>query len=91
MPDKAQQQQENRLRAEISAAINDLHFFAIHSSDLYAARRIKELVNATSGGRDELKKHATQLRHDFDYMVIATGNATAVRRRDSLQQLLDTL
>jgi hypothetical protein len=92
MPDnKAQQQKLNRARAEIAQSLEDLRFLAANTSqDIYAGRRAKELLNAGSGGLDDVRRVLIDLKNDFSMLSVATGNSTALRRRDSLQQLLDT-
>jgi hypothetical protein len=90
MPDKAQQL--NRARAEIGQAVEDLRYIAIHTSqDIYAARRARELVNAGNGGLDDARRVLIDLKNDFSMLSVATGNSTAMRRRDSLTSLLESL
>jgi hypothetical protein len=88
---KVQQQKLNRARAEIAQALGDMRFLAVNTSqDIYAARRAKELVNAGNGGLDDLRGVLIDLRNDFSMLAVATGNSTALRRRDSLTTLLES-
>ena len=92
MPDnQAEQQKLNRARAEIGQAVEDLRYIAINSSqDIYAGRRAKELLNAGNGGLDDVRRVLIDLKNDFSMLSVATGNSTALRRRDSLTALLET-
>jgi outer membrane lipoprotein SlyB len=91
MPDnKAEQQKLNRARAEIAGALGDTRYIAVNTSqDVYAARRAKELVNVGNGGLDDVRRVLIDLRNDFTMYATATGNSTAIRRRDSLATLLE--
>jgi len=92
MPDKAPQQQLNRARAEIAQSVEDLRYIAVHTSqDIAAGRRAKELVNAGNGGLDDVRRVLIDLKNDFSMLSVATGNSTALRRRDSLATLLESL
>ena len=89
---RVQQQKLDMARAEIQRCLIDFDFLGRRTSqDIYINRRAKELLNAGNGGIDELRRTLWQLKHDFDHLAVATANSIAVRRRDSLATLLETL
>ena len=82
----------NEARRQYEKAIIDLREIGNATNQQpYVDRRYREAINSSAGSLEELKSALAQLRNDFMYLATATGNAAAVRRRDQLQQLLDTL
>ena len=82
----------NQARREFEKALIDLRDIGhATNQDPYTNRRYKEIITSSNGSQEELRATLAQLKRDFDYLVTATANTAAVRRRDSLATLLETL
>jgi len=82
----------NEARRQFEKALIDLRDIGhATNQDPYTIRRYKEIINSSNGSPAALRATLAQLKRDFDYLVVATANSAAVRRRDSLATLLETL